>query len=758
MKVFSSIRPLSVLVLCLLLLAGCGSSSSNGGGDTGGSNPGNGGGSGTTAPSAPTVTSISPASVPLGSPAFTLTITGTGFISTSTVQVNGSAVPSTYVSTTQLTASVPASAATAAGTLSVVVLNGTVGSTSSVSLAVDNPTPVVSSISPAVLPAGTSVSTTITVTGSNFVPTSVVEFNGSSRTTTYVSSTQLTFQLTAADQATVQNVPVTVTNPSPGGGTSTAATLELVSPTPNPQITAVAPTQIFAGIASELEVQGANLTSNCVVRWNGSPLSTTFSVVTMGSTTLGALIATVPANLVPAAGTAALTVENPLALALSNSFTVTIVDPPAPAITSIVPYGVPIDTAATVTVTGTGFLQTSTVQIDGVTIPSTVVSASDMTVQIPPTALPLPGSHSLTVSTPAPGGGTSNAVPFTTYVGLLNNAMALNPINGLLYVSVPGSAGPPYGNSVVSVDPATGALGTPIYVGSEPDKLAISSDGSTLWVGLDGASAIREANLLNGTAGFQFSLGNNAGVNVIPPVVHAIAVLPGTTNSIVASVPENSPPGYDLVTIYDSGVARAGTFQMEADLNLPALFVNPNPAVSEIYATSGGSGYQVLKYGSGGLTRIAGNTGSTAPNGTTVQVDDGNAYLDSGLVLNAETGALEGTFYSTGTTVATGPMASDSTLGKNFILINTPNTAPGQSIQAFSESTLQPIPSGAIPVGAASTGSKYGDGSSSEALDNSANLIGPMIRWGKQRPRLPRGQWYFQLPFECGGRPQHNFG
>ena len=56
--------------------------------------------------------------------------------------------------------------------------------------------------------------------------------------------------------------------------------------------------------------------------------------------------------------------------------------------------------------------------------------------------------------------------------------------------------------------------------------------------------------------------------------------------------------------------------------------------------------------------------------GTAVQVDNGIAYLDSGLALNAETGTEPGTFYSSGTTVATGPMVSDSNLGKLFILEN----------------------------------------------------------------------------------------
>jgi uncharacterized repeat protein (TIGR01451 family) len=357
-----------------------------------------------------------------------------------------------------------------------------------------------------------------------------------------------------------------------------------------------------------------------------------------------------------------------------------------------------------------------------------------MTVQISGTTLSLVGNHSFTVTTPAPGGGTSTAYPFTAYVGLPNNSMALNPVNGLLYVSVPGSAGPPYGNSVVPVDPATGALGTPIYVGSEPDKLAISSDGTTLWVGLDAASAVREVNLTNGNAGFQFSL--NTGGYDYPPVVHAIAVLPGTTNSIVVASESNGFSLYeDLLTIYDSGVARANTIPLSTLQTLPALFVNPT--APEIYATSEQSGYQVLSYNANGLAYLAGNNGvdnSSAPYGTAVQVDAGNAYLDTGLVLTAESGTLEGTFYSSGTTVATGPMVSDSTLGRNFILRGVSNYIDDKplalTIQAFNESTLKPIASGVISVYGAMAGTKYGaDNDSATDLDG-VNGIDTMLRWG----------------------------
>jgi trimeric autotransporter adhesin len=77
-------------------------------------------------------------------------------------------------------------------------------------------------------------------------------------------------------------------------------------------------------------------------------------------------------------------------------------------------------------------------------------------------------------------------------------------------------------------------------------------------------------------------------------------------------------------------------------------------------------------------------------------VDDGVAYLDSGVALNAETGTLLGIFYSGGTTVATGPMVSDSSLGKLFILENTSlsGTSRPDLIQAFNESNYTPISSG----------------------------------------------------------------
>jgi trimeric autotransporter adhesin len=118
-----------------------------------------------------------------------------------------------------------------------------------------------------------------------------------------------------------------------------------------------------------------------------------------------------------------------------------------------------------------------------------------------------------------------------------------------------------------------------------------------------------------------------------------------------------------------------------------------------------------------------------------VQIDSGRAYLDTGVLLDAEAGTLLGTFYTIGTTVATGPMVSDSTLGKNFILTGTtpvyPSTAPSAiSIQAFKESDFTLIASSAIPVNGVVIGYKYGAGNSTATEVNGPNGINTLVRWG----------------------------
>jgi hypothetical protein len=73
---------------------------------------------------APTISAISPASNLVGSPAFTLTVSGANFLPSTVVNFGGTAVATTFASSTQLTAAIPATAIASAGTATVTVTNG----------------------------------------------------------------------------------------------------------------------------------------------------------------------------------------------------------------------------------------------------------------------------------------------------------------------------------------------------------------------------------------------------------------------------------------------------------------------------------------------------------------------------------------------------------------------------------------------------------------------------------------------------------
>jgi hypothetical protein len=110
----------------------------------------------------------------------------------------------------------------------------------SVDLTPINPVPTVTSLLPANTSAG-SAAFPLTVNGTGFVLTSVVQWNGSDRTTTFLSDTQLTAQITAADVGSTGTAAITVFNPPPAGGLSDPVTFTInpagleadVSPRPN---------------------------------------------------------------------------------------------------------------------------------------------------------------------------------------------------------------------------------------------------------------------------------------------------------------------------------------------------------------------------------------------------------------------------------------------------------------------------------------------------------------------------------------------
>ena len=176
--------------------------------------------------------SVSPANVLVDEGALTVTVTGQYFTSTSVVYFNGSARPTTMNARGQLVAQLSALDVAATGTDAITVSDPVSGNVASnpVSLVVQPwPALALASLSPATVSAG-NVAFTLTVFGSGFSTNSIVEWNGSALSTSYISGSTLQAAVSAAQVANTGSVSITVVNPTIQGGTSSPLTLTIVAP------------------------------------------------------------------------------------------------------------------------------------------------------------------------------------------------------------------------------------------------------------------------------------------------------------------------------------------------------------------------------------------------------------------------------------------------------------------------------------------------------------------------------------------------
>jgi uncharacterized repeat protein (TIGR03803 family) len=235
-----------------------------------------------TSAAAPTLSAVQPNGAPVGSPDLTLALTGTNFVPGARVSFNGLALPTTFTDPEDLTATLGSGQLATAGTSPVTVTNpDTPGATSNslnftVSASVGNPAPSITSLSPDSAAVGTS-SQTVAINGQNFLSSSTVTYNGVAHAATFVTSGQLTINLTTSDMATAGGFPIVVTNPAPGGGASNALNFTVAAANPIPVITSLSPSSASAGSAAQtLTINGGNFVSSSSVSFNGTARVTIF--------------------------------------------------------------------------------------------------------------------------------------------------------------------------------------------------------------------------------------------------------------------------------------------------------------------------------------------------------------------------------------------------------------------------------------------------------------------------------------------------
>ena len=515
-----------------------------------------------------------------------------------------------------------------------------------------NPVPAIVSLSPNSANEGGSA-LTLTITGYNFISSSSVLWNGSARTTTYTSGTQLEAQITAADIANSGSAQLSITNPAPGGGSSGAAEF-IISPTSNP-----APTV----------------------------LSLNPSSVNAGSSEL------------------------------------------------------------ILTVNGSSFLPTSTIEWSGVALSTNYLSDAQLEAQIPASDLAAPGVADIVVLNPAPGGGVSTPLTFTInyqpmVVNQLANDMVWDATHQVIYLSVPSLASS-NGNTVSALNPTTGTIQSSQFAGSEPDVLALSGDDQFLYAGVDGASSVQRFTLPNLLPDIKYSLGADpyygpyfaADLQGAPALPHTAAVSRGVFGvSIVA---------LGGMAIYDDATRRKtiantsgqlyDSFQWGSDANIYAI----NSEVSSF-------DFYVLTVNSTGVTLDKDYQNEFSNFYVRMHYDSGTGlvYTDDGYVINPANGQHAGAFQ------ASGYMVPDSSLNRAFFfgqIYGQPATT--FAIESFDLTTFAPIAEIAIPnvrgnplrfIRWGTTGLAFNDDAGFIYIINDSTLISGQVSQTMMNPRAVR--------------------
>lgn len=293
-----------------------------------------------------------------------------------------------------------------------------------------NPVPTLTSLQPASVVAGSN-DFTLVIKGAGFVKGLLVKWDTFQPTTTLVNSSEVHATIPAAWITTAGAHTIKVTNLSPGGGDSfntltfqiTSAALntpiDQIDPSnvaaagvPIPSIDHLNPAGVKAGpVAVTVDVYGTNFQNTSQVLINNVGAPTIF-------VDSAHLQVNVSANKVAQPGTVNFQVSNG-ASSVSNIVGLAVATPGQNAVPSLT--GLSANWAwshgagskqFTLIVTGKNFVDGAAVQWNGENRPTQFVDSSHLSATIYGLDQLSPGSNGITVENPAPGGGTSETVPF----------------------------------------------------------------------------------------------------------------------------------------------------------------------------------------------------------------------------------------------------------------------------------------------------------------------------------------------------------
>jgi hypothetical protein len=281
-------------------------------------------------------------------------------------------------------------------------------------------------------------------------------------------------------------------------------------------------------------------------------------------------------------------------------------------------------------------------------------------------------------SVPGPNGYT------VSMIGMQANDLVWDPQHSVIYVSV-AAASATRANTVVGFDPVAGVVTGSVSLGSEPGRLAISDDGTELYVGLRTVGSIQRISLPSLTPDLNIPLGT---IPVLGQLyAYDLAVAPGNPITIAVSLANSAWPAASTtnlagLAVYDNATMRpqvADPFSAGSG----AAFVAWGPNNTTVYGT-GSAGFQAFVASAGGLA--PGGIITPDINGS-LKYLSGSVYIENGEVVNASSGTIIGSLPSS---IYRHRAIPDGPLSRIFSL---DDSGSQSAINVYSLSTYAPIKS-----------------------------------------------------------------
>ena len=401
---------------------------------------------------------------------------------------------------------------------------------------------------------------------------------------------------------------------------------------PVPNVTSLSPSSAYQGSSGlKLTIVGTGFMASSVAYLNTLSPPTTYVSVSQ-------LTAQVPASDLANQNSTDVYVNNPApggGFGQSGIFQIVGLDP---ALNSLSPASQVLGTPASpIVINGQNFMTGATVLWNGKPLATTYISSQQVQAQPSASQLARANIVQLSVLNPAPG-GVSPALNFNvTYpakvltLDLPANDLVWDPYARRIYASLPSSYGV-NGNTIAVINPFNGAVSSYHFAGSEPTKLALSSDGKYLYAGLNGNGSVQRFILPSFAPDINVNLDSNnsvvgvASLAVSPGDSHTFAVVLGNNCCGTSQGPTEFFHDTQLLADKITGLQ----FSNVVFANATTLFGYNNGTLGEVAVSATGG--------------KLGTTWNGLLQGSNVRYDAGLIYSNEGQVFDPSKGDLSGTF------------------------------------------------------------------------------------------------------------------